>query len=215
MSKTKVIIAAFIASLALSAVAAATASAAQWYVAGAKLSGSANLATEAKTDVGATLNAPGLKIVVTCTGNLLGKLPKITAENKGSAEALTFMGCTETSPANCSVASEIPTNPVEAEVSLGTAKEDRVLFKPVAPSKTFATVTFKGTSCSVEGEKPVTGSVKLKAPTGQEENTLQLLEGLGSLEQSPDLLQVAGNQAYIEGGKALLKLESGSKWSFH
>ena len=189
------------------------ASATHWYVNGTKLTGSANLATEAVTDKGATLNAPGLNIKITCTGNLLGIEPKITAPSTVTVKTLTFMGCTESAPANCSVSSEIPTEAVEATISKGTGKEDRALFKPTG--KVFAVIDFLGSSCSVAGEKPIGGTVIMKAPTGQEERTLQALEGLGSLEQGSDSIQVAGNGAYIEGGVELLKLEHASKWSFH
>ena len=56
------------------------------------------------------------------------------------------------------------------------------------------------------------GSVRVNAPTGQTEEELQAIEGQGSFENNS--LEVAGDKSYIEGGKALLKLASGSKWSF-
>lgn len=123
------------------------------------------------------------------------------------------MGCAESSPADCATESEISTNPVEAEGTAGSG-EARLLFKPKT-GKTLATLIFdsSGGGCAVEGEKPLTGMVVLNTPTLEEERTLQAIEGLGSLEQGPYSLQLAGNGAYIEGGNASLKLASGKPWA--
>jgi hypothetical protein len=216
MSKTKIIIAAFVAALALSAMAAGSASAAGWHVNGVELTGSETraLSTVAVNDGSAVLNVPALPLKITCTGNLDGVSPLIKATNGGSAASLKFQTCSVIEPTTCSLETpEIKTNEVEATVSTVT-KGDHVLFKPKSGTK-FAEFVLLGSSCSISGKKAVTGTVVLNAPTGQTENTLQLLEGLGSLEQGVDSLQTAADPSYIEGGKALLKLESGLKWSFH
>ena len=99
-----------------------------------------------------------------------------------------------------------------ALVSTFTSPADRVIFLPKTGTE-FVTLEFVGGSCAIAGEKPVKGSVTVGASTGQTENTLQPIEGLGSKENNS--LTIGGHPTFLEGGKALLKLASGSKWSFH
>jgi hypothetical protein len=213
MSKVKIIIAAFIAALALTAVAASSASAG-WFVNGVQLSGSAPLATLAAVNSAATLHVPALPLKISCSGHLLGEAPEITSPNSGSATSLTFTACTVVEPSTCALSEEkIKTEAVTATLTLASGTADHVLFKPTS-AKHFAEFELLGGSCSISGKKAVTGSVVLNAPTGQTESLLQALEGLGSLEQGSDELETANDKSYIEGGEALLKLESDSKWSF-
>ena len=74
MSKATTIVIACIGVLMLNAVSTGTVLAAEWYVGGSPLTGSANLATEAVTDKAATLSSPGLNIKIACSGNLLERL---------------------------------------------------------------------------------------------------------------------------------------------
>jgi hypothetical protein len=217
MSKVKTIGAALFAVLALTAMAAGSASAAGWHVNGTELTGtqSAALATSAVTDKPAVLNVPALPLKITCTGPLEGVSPKITAPNTGSATTLKFTTCSVVEPTTCKLsAPEIKTEEVTATVSTATSPVDHILFKATT-AKHFTEFVLEGTSCSISGKKAVTGTVVLKSATGQTESAIQPLEGLGSLEQGTDSLQTANDPSYIEGGEALLKLESGSKWSFH
>jgi hypothetical protein len=218
MFKVKMMIAAFSAALALTAVVASTASAtAGWLVNGTELTGtqSANLSTLAVTDTSAILHVPALPVKISCSGHLEGVSPKIAAPNTASATSLTFTGCSMIEPTTCKLPSpEIKTEAVTGTATLGPGESVLISFKPTT-AKRFAEFTFEGTSCSISGKKAVTGAVVLKAPTGQLQLLTQALEGLGSLEQGGDSIQVANDQAYIEGGKALLTLESDSKWSFH
>jgi hypothetical protein len=65
------------------------------------------------------------------------------------------------------------------------------------------------------GERLLEGRVKLKLPTGQTEELTQAIEGLGSSEGN-NSLELEGSKAFLEGGKALLRLEAVlSKFSFH
>jgi hypothetical protein len=219
MSKAKVILAAFTAVLALSAVASSVASAGNWYVNSAKLGAGVkeSLATTAAVDASATLNDPEETLKVTCTGGaaktLDGSLPFIEGTEKGGAESLTFLGCSEVSPAACSVETSIATEPVVATLATTTSPEDRVVFTPKTGTKgLFVNLNVLGSTCAIRGEKPITGSLRIKAPTGQTELTLQPIEGLGSVENNS--LLVAGHHAFLEGGRALLRLASGSHWSF-
>ena len=216
MSKIKTIIAAFFAVFALTAMAAGSASAAGWHVNGTELTGTqtAALSTTAVNDVSAVLNTPALPLKITCKGALEGVSPQIAAPNSGSATSLAFKECTVTEPTTCSLSSpEIKTEAVTATVTTATNPVDHILFKPTT-AKHFAEFTLEGGSCSISGKKAVTGTVVLKSGTGQTESSIQPLEGLGSLEQGSDSLQTANDPSYIEGGKALLKLASGAKWSF-
>ena len=215
MSKVKIIIVALFAMFALTAMAAASASAAGWHVSGTELTGTqtAALSTTAVNDSPAVLHVPALPLKITCKGSLTGVAPKITAPNLGSATSLTFHECSVVEPTTCALGSpEITTEPVTATVTTATSPADHILFKTSAAD--FATFELTGSSCSISGKKAVKGTVVLKAATGQTESAIQDLEGLGSLEQGGDSLQTANDPSYIEGGKALLKLESGATWSF-
>jgi hypothetical protein len=218
MSKIKVTAmtaVALVAVFALSVV--ASASAAGWKVNGAALTGSAALATTAQVDAAATLTivpGTGAKVKIVCSGSLLrGEKPEIDSTNTGMASKLTFEGCATTEPTKCALSSStINTNPISATVTTATAPADHVTFTPLT-KKTFAEVPFSATNtCAFNEPEPVNGAVTVNAPTGQTENGSQAIEGLGSIENNS--LEVAGDKSFIEGGKALLKLASGSKWSF-
>ena len=218
MFKVKIIIAAFTAALALTTVMASTASAAAgWLVNGTELTGtqSASLSTLAVTDTAAILHIPALPVKLSCSGHLEGVNPKISAPNTTSSTSLVFTGCSMIEPATCELSSpEIKTEEVTGTATLGPGESVLISFRPTT-AKHFTEFTFVGTNCSISGKKAVTGAVVLKAPTGQLQLLTQALEGLGSLEQGGDSIQVANDPAYIEGGKALLKLESDAKWGFH
>jgi len=213
MSRATVIITASVAALILSAVGAASASA-EWYINGAKLPAGSKvaLATKAVVDEPAILNVPKLSLKISCSG--LGAVkPELIGTTKGRAEHLLFEGCSEIEPKTC----RLNPSTIETEPVLWLTHESFSIFGfevwLVHEEETIlATLVFEG-SCSLAGEKPVRGAVTLGAPTLKTENTSQLLEGLGSLENNS--LEVAKNKAYIEKGKVLVKLASSSKWSFH
>jgi hypothetical protein len=213
MSKVKLVVAIFLAALTVTAVASASASAAQWYVNNAALANGAKeaLNTTAVVDESAVLNAPKLSLKITCA-TLTGVKPEIIGKEKGAAEHLTFGTCSEIEPKTCKL--EVPTVetvPITALVSAKTGTDDRVLFSPTS-GKTFATLTFVG-SCALAGEKGVNGLVNVDAPDGQTEQTTHLIDGLGSVENNS--LEIGAQKAFIEKGKALLKLATGTNtWSF-
>jgi hypothetical protein len=216
VSAMKSILVACLAVTAVGALGVSSAAADGWFVNGAELTGTqtAALATTAVTDAAPVLHVPALPLKISCTGPLEGVSPKIAAPNSGSATSLKFTECTVIEPTTCKLSTpEIKTEEVTATVSLASGTADHILFKPTS-AKHFAEFTLEGTSCSISGKKAVTGSVVLKAGTGQLESAVQALEGLGSLEQGGDSLQTANDPSYIEGGKALLQLASGASWSF-
>jgi hypothetical protein len=171
----------------------------------------APLAPKAVADEHAVLNVPGIKLKATCA-SLEDNAGALVGENNIEASALKFGGCSEIEPSTCRLTEPtIQTEPVLATLSMGAPfPADRVLLAPQTKTA-LATVDFEG-SCSFAGEKLVTGEVNIEAPTGQEELTGQAIEGLGSVENNS--LMIAGNKAFLEKGKALLKLSSGSKFSF-
>jgi hypothetical protein len=196
---------------------AGSASAAGWHVSGTELTGTqtAAVATTAVNDKPAALNVPALPLKITCDGSLTGVSPVIAAPNSTSTTSLTFHECSVVEPATCKLESpEIKTEAVTGTVRTATGTADHILFKPTT-AKHFTEFELEGSSCSVSGKKAITGSVVLKMATAQTESSIQALEGLGTLEQGTDGISVANDPSYIEGGKLLLKLESGSKWSFH
>jgi hypothetical protein len=206
MSKTKMIVSALFAVLAVSAVVTASASAA-WMVNKATLVGSKKLATTAQVDKKGVLTGGGLNIE--CNGTLLeGSSPEIRASDVGFASSLTFTGCATTN-VNCTVPANIGTVPILAQAFLEGALAVKAVFRPEAGT-TFATIKFSGEKCAVSGVKPVTGDVETNAPTGQDERTLQLLE---VNQAATGLLKIASSAATLTGS-ALLKLESSETWSF-
>jgi len=205
---------ALIAASGLSAVAASSASAGSWFVNGTKLAKGATvaLATTAHVDESTVLSVPSLGIKLTCSGNTLkGEAAYIQGEAYGGAKSLTFEGCSEITPNTCTIQTTIATEPVVASVETGNAPLDRILFKP-AQDRVFATINFKG-SCVEAGEQGVDGAVVLDSSTGQTESVTQPLQGLGTTENNS--LEILEKKAYLVGGKALLTLASGLKWSFH
>jgi len=214
MSKVKFIVTLLAAAMALSALAASTASAAgSWFVNGTKLpNGSkAALASTAIIDESAFLNAPSLGVRITCSSNTLdGSEPFIQGPNTGGAKSLTFLGCSEIAPSTCKIeTTEIPTEPVTATLET-SGGADRIRFVPQSGT-VFATIIFKGT-CAESGEQPINGKLVAGSSDGQSEKTTHLLEGLGTTENNS--LELFKSKAYLEGGKALLKLASGQTWSF-
>jgi hypothetical protein len=202
---------------ALSAVAATSASA-EWLVGGTTLVGSAALATQALVDENSTFLVPALGLSIVCSGHFLdGLRPQITAPDKAYAAGLTFLGCNTTVPATGCALPEanqpINTTAVLALAALGPGESVRVKFAPETKT-TFLTLSFsEANTCAFNGDEPVTGLFIAGAPTGQLELLAQALTGLGSSEGN-NSLQIAGDKAFIDGGRYLLRLASDSKWSF-
>ncbi len=199
--------------LTLGAVGAAQASAASWFIGGVKLSTGSKVAVASKTvvDEKAVFNVPGLGLKVSCAGST-AIAATLVGENKGESQGRTFEACSEIEPSTCKVEpSNIITEPLSTTLSTSISPTDRFLLVPKT-GKTFATVLFRG-SCSFAGEQPIKGAVIGKLATGQTEELAQAVEGLGSSENNS--LEFDSNKMFIERGKALVTLVSGSKWSFH
>jgi hypothetical protein len=224
-SKSKLMVVVLIAVCAFSSVAASSAFAGEgtWLVKGTKLLKATEtlaLSTTAQIDESTFFNVPSLKTKVTCSGGtakvLTGLKPYIQGPNTGGAESLIFEGCSEIEPSGCHLEvghEKVETNPVVVTLETGPqAPEDRIHFAPKA-GKVFANIVFEKSSCALSGEQPVDGSVVVGAPTGQTELTMQPIAPLGTTENNN--LEIAGDKAYLEKGRALLLLASGLPWSFH
>jgi hypothetical protein len=212
MPKATAIVMSFLMTLALSAIASTSASAA-WYVGGKKLASGEKIAlsTKAVVDEQPVLNVPTLSLKISCSG-FSGVKPEIEGTTKGQVEHLNLEGCSEIEPKTCKLnPSNIQTEPLYWLVHEVVIGDGEIWLLHSQGGTLLATFVFEG-SCSLAGEKPITGSVALLAPTLHSEEVSQLLEGIGSIENNS--LEVAKNKAYIEKGKVLLKLASGSKWSF-
>jgi hypothetical protein len=187
-----------------------------WLINGTGLASGSTLAlaVTAHVDESSVLNVPSLGIELTCTGGsnqvLTGTKPYLQGPDNGGAEALIFEGCSEITPAGCTIETKIETVPVIATVELAASLEDRIIFAP-KEGKPFANIEFFG-SCALSGLKPVKGQVTIGGPAGQTEQTLQPLAPIGTLENHS--LEQGGKPAYLEKGRALLKLASGASWSF-
>lgn len=217
MLKIKMAMVAVLAVFALSATAAATASA-SWFVNGTELSKGQKVAlanTAAVVTSGVlTLVTKAETVTIACTGSTLGvEEPEIIGTNEGRAKAVIIKGCATTKPATkCSLAkSEIRTEPVKTVFTKGSGETDIATLTPQS-EEFFGVIPFSVTNaCSFNEETPVYGVLKVKEPTGQTEEESQAMEGLGSVENNS--LEVAKNKVYIFGS-LLLRLLSLARWSF-
>jgi hypothetical protein len=185
-----------------------------WFVGGTQLTTSARLATAEVVDEIPTVLVPSLNLAVTCNGGTFDNAsPEIIAGNSVKAQALTFLECKTITPPACELeGSTIGTVPIIAVASLGPGEEVRVKYLPQTKT-TITSVEFKsGNECAFKGIQSVTGSITEGIPKGQLEAATETLVGLGSVENNS--LQIGGNKVVIDGGRGLVKLASGSKWSF-
>jgi len=213
MSKVKVVFAAFVAVLAVSAMASSSAMAAEgWLIKGTLLVGTAPLATTAFVDEFGELTFSGTTIK--CSGTTLGGVgPQIESPNMGTATSLVFKECAVTSGGACKLTSgaSIGTVPILTEVTLDGPLAVSGVFKTQNGTNTFTTVFLEGENCAVQGKQAITGDASWLAPTGQDERTLQLLSV--NITEASKLLKVGGLGAKLTGS-ILIKLASSLPWSF-
>jgi hypothetical protein len=218
MSRVKISLMAVVAVLAFSAMAAGSASA-EWFVNGVLLAKgtSAKLTNTAKVDSDAKLSIPVAGIKILCSGTTLDSegAEIVGGTSEGKVKSLIFTGCGVTEPkTGCTLEkSEIKTAALNALATKGAGEADTLVFEAQTKGELARFSFSSANTCAFNEEESIKGSVRLIAPTGQLELLSQAIEGLGSIENNS--LQVAGDKAFIEGGKALLALESDSKWSFH
>jgi hypothetical protein len=218
MSKVKVTAMALVAVFAFSAVAAAATASAAWFVGGAELKTSAALTTAAAVDEDFKLLVPAVEdLTIECTGTTLDGIgPRIEGTDKSFASSLKILGCKTIKPLGCPIEAQpvtITTNAILVLAALKSGEADKLTYFGEA-GDTITVIRFgEANTCAFNSEEGVKGSVTLGAPTGELELENQAVVGLGSFENNS--LEVANSKAYVIGGKALLRLASGSKWSFH
>ena len=202
----KAVLAGLVVVVAVSAMAAGSASAASWYVGGTELASSTPLASTTTLTEPITFNYLG--VVTECSGIELKKA-NIAAHTGGEIEHFVFTGCV-LEAAGCSIEkSRIESKPLKIEAALGSkSPEDTVVLKPVK-GEDFARFIIKGT-CGIAGESELGGKIKLVLPKGREESAQQEFRvNTGENE----LLWNDTSVHLIAGAKA--KLESAKGWSFH
>jgi hypothetical protein len=212
----------------LSAMAVSSASADEWFVEGAKLAAgkSAGLATAAAVDTFAKLRAQAgsaSEVEIECTGaNLIGGEAYISSGTGGMAKSLTFEKCSITKPSTgCSLVGQPTTIKTTAlgVTTLLVASSTQptkvsINIHPLSGTQFTSLNIAEGSTClNGEGEKPIKGSVLILSSDGATETATHTIMAQGSVENNS--LEFMGNKAIIEGGLTLVKLVSGSKWSFH
>lgn len=204
-SRTRLALATCIASIALLAVSAASASAAGWHVNGSTLGTgvSEELAKGTTTVTDFELHLLNNQITVTCTG-IQNNEAKIVGPGSFKAKSLSLTGCTSNA-VNCPVEPTIKTTEVKGEVTSGTP--DSIKIEPVAgPTKLVMAVVFTGASCALSGELPVKGNftVSSELASEQAEHVLTVTSSALTTASDADTLT----------GAADFKLASGDDWSF-
>jgi hypothetical protein len=217
--------AALLAAVALSVMAASSASADEWFVEGAKLAAGKSAALAAASPVDQfpkirTEAGSSSEIEIECTGsNLVGSEAYISSGSSGMEKSLTFEKCSVVKPTTgCALVGQptnIPTNPLGLTTLLaGLTTKVGINLHPLS-GKTFTELAFtESSTCGGGGgAKPVNGSVLFLSSDEATEAVTHTVMAQGSVENNS--LEVAGNKVIIEGGLSLAKLVSGMKWSFH
>ncbi len=205
-----------VAVLALCALASASASAAEWNVAGKALVGSAAFAGTAKVEEKITFTMPteGTKHVkLVCTSLYPGK-SQIKAPNTATLSKVELGGCTITEGAECSVEGEelFTKTTLSMELSKGTGTADTVVLKPEVGTTLFGYAYLLGGKCPLPNPWSLgftEGHLNLTMASGQTEAAEQPFTFPGEKEH----LEWAGKPIYLSG-KFKLKLASGGLWSF-
>lgn len=208
-----------IAAVALSFLGTASASA-NWFIGGEELKTSAALSATAAVDQSPTFLVPALGVTIECSGsfnhwelggishNITRYLSVFRIRLLGCSITHPLSGC-KTQPAN----QTIDTLAVNGSPFLTKPTQDSLLISPQTKN-TLAEIEFnEENTCALAGLEPLKGELTVGMPTGQTEEVAQAIVGLGSVENNS--LEIgAGNKTYLIGGKILLTLASGSKWSF-
>ncbi len=207
-----------VAVLALCVVASASASAAQWYVGGKALVGSAAVSQTTKVEekIELSTGAPAAKITIACTSltGVASRPFEIVAPATLKIGDLLLKGCKVTQPGTekCTLESgeELGTSPLVATLGLGAGLEDHGEIGVEKGVSDWTEFGFSG--CSLEGAIiRLKGTVPVKFPHGQTSSTEQELV----FEKAAGLYNFSeANPMYLTG-KVKLKLVSGSSWALH
>ena len=210
-----------VAVLALCALTAASASAAEWYVGGKPVAGNGGIAEAVKVEENIVLSVPSVKVAITCTALAARPPSGITGTNTLHIEFLKFNNCKTTEPTSgceleASAGGSYKANYLEgAAIAEGKSPEDQLQLKSKEQNGEFMEFWFdENDTCSYKSlQELVMGKMTLTMPKGREELAEQTFVGQGTKE-TPNGLTFLGHPAYLTG-KFKLKLASGAKWSFH
>jgi hypothetical protein len=215
-----------VAVLALCALAAASASAAQLYVGGKALSGKANLSKAVKVEEPIVFTSEvgsGHTLVITC------KKLSVTGPKSESAELeapstirfeAEYENCSVAGVGECRMEEDIFSSRYDVSLTTGTAPEDTALIGGNEKNIWIGPFVMTGGGC--EGPTSFHGSLPVKISRGQTEEVEQEFVGEGKAGKGLELVGWGYQEgtinkfppAYVTG-KFKLKLESGSAWSFH
>ncbi len=219
--------ASFIVALALSVTAVGSASAAQWYVNGKKLTKyhnitTGNLAGTVKVEENLVISVPAVKLTIACKEAKVSGESRIQGISYMTVEFLTLSRCETTEPATgCELQEEsFKGSGLEgAAAAEGTAPEDKLVIAPKV-SEVLTTFWFneetecKSVELAIQGL--LNGQVTFAMPKGREEAVEQTVTGLGNKESPNELtFKLAKEYPAFLTGKLKVKLTSGAKWSFH
>jgi hypothetical protein len=207
----KAVMAGVVVVVAFSAMAAGSASAAEWYVGGSALTGSAALASSTKTVSGEVELSTEVGRI-TCQGIEL-KGTSISAKAGGQIEHLLFTKCW--GHAECELASEtIESKPLKVEAALGAkSPEDKFILKPVTGNIVAEYKVTNGSECGAPERNSINGKATLILPKGREELAEQELS-LNLTDSTTELKWDNSSEVLVKGA-VKLKLASGKAWSFH
>jgi hypothetical protein len=200
---------AFVAVMAVGAVASASASASAWFVGGTELAASTSLASKATVLEKVKLTSAGVTIVCSAESVELNTA-SIAPKTGGQIAHLVLKEC-QSEAAGCPLeSSQITSKPLVLEAALGSkSPEDTLVLKP-ATGTIVAEYAFIGESCGLAGVVQLKGKMKFVMPKGREELAEQELlvrAGEGELK--------SGSAEVVLGGKIKAKLTSAKAWSFH
>jgi hypothetical protein len=199
---------------ALAAVAAGSASASEWVVNKAPLSGSTALSETVTVVEPIAFKVPNLGMEFKCHKARAWK-SEIVAKS-GIKVSLIYNGCETTVPATgCNIEEEMWGWPIEGALSKGAGTEDSVVFTGEGTSKRLWQMAWpEGPGCGFGNWAPnYRGKVTLSLPTGQTEATEQTFSFLGEKE-SPRGFTLEGSDPSTVSGKIKLKLKSGLAWAY-
>jgi hypothetical protein len=224
-SRVGMIAVTLLAAVALSAIAVGSASADEWFIKGTKLAAgqSAALASAAPVDQFVKMRVAAgsdSEVEMECTGaNLIGNEAYISGGTGEMAKSFTFQKCSIVKPATgCELEGQpatISTNALGVTTLLvGPNTKVGINIHPLTKTIFIGFhVTENSTCLGGGGEKPISGSVFFLSSDYATEAVTHTIMAQGSLENNS--LEAAGEKVIFEGGLALVKLTSESKWSFH
>ena len=208
--------------MALCALTAASASAAQWYVGGKTLTGSEKLAETVKVEEAVVLaikvggEPPSKYPTITCT-TVKDSATEIAAPAALKIKGLALGGCNLKVPGGeekyCELQeSNIDSSSLEGKLSAGTLSEDLTEITPLGGThEVFRTKIREGCVLLGGDELTIKGTTTLKSPQGKTEAAEQEFAGEGETGKG---LTWDEQPVYLTG-KLKLKLATGKAWSFH